>query len=174
MSLKHLASAMKSIPTKPVWTEPSPADGYMRFSTPLEIDGITEAGLTFTGGAYYDHPQEHMSFELAVFARDGQRRIRLMRLDWKSLRGGHSNHRTKCGPRWSGKRVPETHFHSFDLNWSDAEQRMKKGKLPCAEPISEELQTFDDVRRFIRTSFRINNIELVPAPEWRYDLFYDR
>jgi hypothetical protein len=67
--------------------------------------------------------------------------------------------------------VPDTHLHSFELNWVEAEQRMKGGKLPCAEPIEQPLETFEHLRGFVGRCFRINNIALVPMPDWAYDLF---
>ncbi|MDP3410928.1 hypothetical protein [Bosea sp. (in: a-proteobacteria)] len=143
----------------------------MRFAVPLEIDGITESGLILTGGTYAHHPDEHVTFEMAVNDYAGTRRIRLCRLDWRSLQDGHSNLRKKCSGQWAGKRVPATHLHTFEANWIEGEQRMKKGKLPCAEPISQPLQTFDELRSFVGSYFRINNISVVPTPNWVYDLF---
>jgi hypothetical protein len=171
MLLKSLFLAEKSVPVGVQWTVPDPSDGYMRFSVPLEVGGITEAGLVLTGGSYAHHPDEHITFEMAVFDHGGIRRIRLCRLDWRSLLDGHSNQRNKCRGQWAGKRVPSTHLHSFEANWVEAEQRMRKGKLPCAEPIPQSLQTFDDLRSFVGIYFRIKNIDIVPPPNWLYDLF---
>jgi len=171
MSLRYLVEAVKSLPYRPEWTEPDSGDGYTRLSVPLEIDGVTEAGLTFDCGTYEYHPDEHVTLELSVLGKSGRRRIRLMRLDWRSLKGGHSNDRRRCSGPWSGRRVPETHLHSFDLNWIEADQRMKKGKLPCAEPIPEPLQSLAELIDFAGRCFRINNIDIVPPPNWVYDLF---
>lgn len=171
MPLRSLAEAEKTIPIGVAWTEPDKADGYTRFSVPLEIDGVVEAGLSLVGGAYNQHPDRHVTLEMAVLGSAVDRRIRLARIDWRSLRGGHSNHSRKCDGPWSGKRVPDTHLHSFDLNFIAAEDRMKRGKLPCAEPIPQALQTFEELRHFAGTCFRIKNIEIVPPPNWEYDLF---
>jgi hypothetical protein len=124
-----------------------------------------------TGGAYAQHADRHVSLELAIQGLNGTRRIRLSRIDWRSLRRGHSNPRGKCLGAWDGKRVPETHYHSFEMNWVEAERRMKKGKLPCAKPIDEPLQSFEQLRAFAGISFNINNISIVPPPPWEYDLF---
>jgi len=148
MSLRRLVETEKSIPYRPEWTEPDVGDGNTRLSVPLEIGGVTETGLTLECRAYEYHPDEHVTLELSVLGMNGRRRIRLMRLDWRSLKGGHSNDRRRCSGPWSGKRVPATHLHSFDLNWVESEQRMKKGKLPCAEPISEPLQSFAELTDF--------------------------
>lgn len=170
MPLRKLVIAEKRIPIRVEWTSPE-RDGYVRFLVPLEIDGIVDAGLTLSGGAYHPYRDQHVSLELAILDHNGSRRIRLARIDWKSLRKGHSNNARKCAGPWGGERVPETHLHSFDLNYIEAEGRMKAGKLPCAEPIPEPLQTFKELRRFCGTCFKINNIDIVPPPDWEYDLF---
>ncbi|MEY9147640.1 hypothetical protein ABIF00_005624 [Bradyrhizobium elkanii] len=168
MPLPELVNTSKSLAVTPVWAVPDERDGYTWFQVPLSIDGVVEAGLTLGAGAYANIPDRHVTFELAV---DGPKRTRLIRLDWRSLKGGHSNHRRKCSGALSGLRVPATHLHSFEANFDDKRGRMKSGKLPCAEPVKEDLPTFEEVRRFVGTSFRINNIELVPVPPWEYDLF---
>lgn len=170
MSLPKLILAPKAIPYAAEWSRPDQDDGYIRYHTSLDLEGVTEAGLTLFGGTYVHHPDRHISFELAVEGHGGNRRIRLARIDWKSIRDGHSNS-PRCPGPWAGKRVPETHFHRFELNWSEAEQRMKRGKLPCAEPIDEPIQTFEDLRVYVGIMFNINNINVVPRPDWVYDLF---
>jgi len=147
-----------------------PVDGYIRYYVPLDIDGITEAGLNLSGGAYARLPERHVTLELSIQGHGGIRRIRLVRIDWRSLKGGHSNDRRCAGP-WAGKRVPETHFHRFDLNWIESERRMRKGKLPCAEPIDELIPTFEDLISFAGIHLNIKNINIVPRPNWEYDLF---
>ena len=146
---KKLAKSEKFIPSSINWTHGDGSDGYTRFSVALDVGDITIASLTLDGGAYINHPEEHVTFELSILGHDSKRRIRLMRLDWKSLKGGHSNHKRKCAGLWGGKRVPETHFHTFELNWVESEQRMKSGNLPCAEPINEQLLSFGDLREFV-------------------------
>jgi hypothetical protein len=170
MPLPRFVTSWKSIAANAVeWSKADPEDGHMRFSAPLEIDGVVEAGLTLSGGATAHHPDRHVTFELAVAGVGGIRRVRLMRADWRDLKGGHSNNRRQCAG--TGKRVPETHLHSFELNWIEAERRMRRGKLPCAEPIDEDLQSFEALRSFVGRRFRINNIGIVPRPDWVYDLF---
>lgn len=171
MPLPSLVDAWKTIPIAPKWTDPDPADGYTRIYAPLDIEGVTEAGLVLTVGAYATYPERHVTFELCVLDA-ADRRTRLIRLDWRSLRGGHTNkRRNKCDGPWGRRRVPATHLHAFELNYLPDEQRMKKGKLPCAEPTSEELSSFEDVRKFVGSCFKIKNIEIVPPPDWIYDLF---
>ena len=175
MSLPLLVGAEKSIAVAVRWTLPdSDEGGFIRFQVALEIDGIIEAGLFLDGGAYAQHRDVNVSFELAVVSSGRHRRLPLVRVEWRSLRGGHSNQRKNgCEGPWAGKRVPETHLHSFEGNWIEAKNRMRRGDLPCAEPIAEELQSFEALRAFVGRHFRINNIDVVPRPDWRYDLFDD-
>lgn len=99
----------------------------------------------------------------------GRRCIPLMRACWRSLKGGHSNPR-RPGVRNSGLRVPATHLHPFDSNWQDDKQRMRGGNLPFADPIEEELESFTAFREYAGKRFNINNIDIVPLPEWEYRL----
>jgi hypothetical protein len=167
--MRRLVDVEKSIAVPVSWTAPDETS-FVRFSAPLEIDGVTEAGLTLTGGAYLDYPDRNVTFELAVFGAAGVRRVRLIRLDWRSLRGGHSNPRN-CPDKWRGQRVPATHLHCFDLNWVESEQRMRRGKLPCAKPLDSKPQSFEELKESVGIHFRIKNIAIVPRPEWVYDLF---
>lgn len=169
MSLRNIIDAHKTIPGALQWSNPDPDDGYIRIYTRLEIGGIVDAGLVLSGGTYAHHPDRHVTFELAILGSDGRRRIRLERIDWRDLKGGHSNHRGKCPG--TIRRAPATHLHSFALNWDQQRGRMKRGKLPCAAAIPEDLQTFEELRAYVGTYFRINNIGIVPRPEWVYDLF---
>lgn len=172
MSLRTIAQSWKAISVGVQWTAPDEVDGYSRIYVPLEMKGITAAGLVLTGGTYSRHPDCHVTFELAVTGAEGARHMRLIRLDWRSLTGGHSNPR-RCTGEWSGRRVPITHLHCFDLNWVEAEGRMRRGKLPCARPVERELQTYEDVREYVGTHFKIRNMDIVPRPDWVYDLFDD-
>ena len=103
MPLPLLALSWKTIPVQIQWTRPDPDDGYIRFSAPLDIEGITESGLVLTAGTYANMPDRHVTFELSVAGLNGMRRIRLARVDWRSLRGGHSNQRNRGLGPWDGE-----------------------------------------------------------------------
>jgi hypothetical protein len=133
----------------------------------LEIAGVVEPGLVLHGGYMRDYPDRHVTFELRIGRKPGRSCVPLMRIDWRSLHGGHSNNR-----RWSVQcqpRVSNTHYHTFDLNWDQKTARMRQG-LPLACEINESLPTFDALRRFVGNAFRINNIVLVQVPNWQYNL----
>jgi hypothetical protein len=170
--LERLAAADKAIAFFPGWSKPESPDGYTHFLAPISINGITVADLSLSGGTYAQPPEKHVTFEL-LLSRPGRRQpTKLMRIDWRSLKGGHTNQRRwQCPPECAGKRVGETHFHAFDLNWLADQQRMRGPKLPCARDVEEELQSFESLRAYVGKHFRINNIELVTRPPWVYDLF---
>lgn len=131
---------------------------------------MAEAGFQLSGGTYINVPDKHVTFELAVTGDRTFRRTRLARIDWRSLTGGHTNKRW-CPGDWAGKRLPETHFHCFNLNWLEGEQRMRKGKLPCAKLLEIEPQSFEELRDIAGFLFGISNINVVPCPAWVYSLF---
>ena len=97
------------------WSDPEPETGYIWFNAPLEIGGVTQAGLVLHGGCYADEPEQRVNFELAFLKRAGRSRVVVARLDWRSRRG-HSNRR-RPQSEWSGKKVSRTHYHDFYLNY---------------------------------------------------------
>ena len=48
---------------------------------------------------------------------------------------------------------------------------MRRGKLPCAEPVPVPVETFEALRAFVGVSFGIDDMQIVPPPPWTYDLF---
>ncbi len=167
-----LVSSAKTISVFPGWSAPEKETGYMWFDVPLEIDGITVAGLNLHGGCYERHPQKHVTFELRIGRSPGRKCLPLIRMCWRSLQGGHSNPRLGTS-EWAGIRVSDTHLHSFELNWLPEEVRMRGQNLRIAREIDEQLDTFSAVKRFVGINFNINNIDLVTNPNWVYDLFHD-
>jgi hypothetical protein len=169
VAIPDLYNADKLIASWPGWSAPEPETGYIWFDAPLEIGGVVEAGFTLHGGAYSTHPDRHITFELKIGRPGIRRKIPIARIDWKSLSGGHSNKRGPPLP-WAGKRVGECHVHSFELNWLETEGRMRTD-LSQAEPMPQEIQSFESVRAYAGNLFRINNIDLVAQPPWEYRLF---
>ena len=171
---RELAEGEKQISPFLGWSEPEPETNYIWFESPLEIGGVTEAGLTLRCGCHSDAPDCHVTFEIAVRGLDGKRRIALARVCWLSLKGGHTNHR-RIGPgRLRGKRTPATHIHTFADNWDSSKNKMIGRNLPIADQIDEHLQSFEDVRGFVGKAFKINNISVVTRPNWSYDLFHEQ
>ncbi len=164
-----LIEEWKSVARFPGWSDPEPETGYIWFDSELEIGGVTEQSFVLHGGCYHDRPDLNVTFELRVGRSGSTGRIPLVRMDWRSLNGSHSNPR-KGNSIWRGKMVSDTHLHAFELNWLPDERRMRGGNLRLAREIDEALQTFDEVREFVGKQFRINNIALVQEPPWVYTM----
>ncbi len=169
-SIKDIFEAEKSIGYFPGWSAPELETDYIWFDAPIEIGGVTETGLVLHGGCFANRPNVHVSFELRIARTPGRHCIPIERFDWRSLEGGHSNPRQPPS-EWSGKIVSETHLHDFYLNWSERNDRMRRGGLRVAREIEEEIQDFAGVRVFAGKRLRINNIDVVEEPDWVYDLF---
>ena len=142
----------------------------MWFDSPIEIDGITETGLVLHGGCYYDRPDCNVTFELRIAKTLGRRCVPIERFDWRSLEGGHSNPRRNGHPL-SGMILPPTHLHAFEHNYSEADHKMRAGNLRMAQEVDPIPENFESVKDIVGKRLRINNIELVKSPDWRYDLF---
>jgi hypothetical protein len=90
-----------------------------------------------------------------------------MRIDWRRM-SGHSNIRAR--PPDLPSRVSETHYHSFDLNFNPNTSKMRGNNLPLADECSEPLDDFEALCAYVGRAFKINNMNLVPRPQWKYDL----
>lgn len=170
MPLPTLAAASKAIAQFPGWSEPEAETGYCWFHAPLMLTGVVEQGFVLHGGYLKHVPEANVSFELLVSKPGGKRKIAIARVDWRAVRGGHTNPKRKGSPV-SRLRVSPSHHHSFDLNWVEAEQRLRSGNLPMAEDIDQGIQSFESLRTTVGILFRINNIDVVTPPKWEYDLF---
>lgn len=170
MPFPALVSARKAIAQFPGWSEPEPETGYCWFNAPLMIAGVVEQGFVLHGGFLKRIRDANVTFELQVSRPGIRRKVPLARVDWRAVRGGHSNPRRKGSPV-SGKRVGPSHHHAFDLNWVEAERRMRFGNLPMADDIDQGIQSFEALRLAVGNLFRINNLDVVPPPKWEYDLF---
>jgi hypothetical protein len=170
MPLEAMFHAEKAIATVPVWSQPEPETDFVWFLAPLEINGVVEANFVLFGGANHKLADRNVIFELQVGAPGQRKKIPLARVEWRSIKGGHSNRR-RGGNASSERRVSDTHYHSFEANWVASERRMRSGNLPQAVGLEEEPQSFESLREVIGNLFRINNISIVPKPPWEYNLF---
>lgn len=165
--IKRLYFAEKSI-VFPGWSKPDPETQVVHFDAPVEIGGVTEAGLVLHGNCKIDRPDCHVSLELRIQRQPGKHAVSIERLDWRGLDGGHSNYRAKYP--YSGREVGPTHLHAFSMNYSRSEGRMRKG-LRAARGLYCEPSTFEEVRTLAGKRMRINNIDVVERPNWVYTLF---
>lgn len=168
--LTALVVPLKTLAVFPGWSLPDDT-GYSWFNAPVEIGGVVEPGLVLHGGCYIRYPDRHVTLSLELSKTPGRKVRPLERIDWRSLTGGHSNPKWKdAPPGYRGRRVSDTHLHAFDMNWSEANQRMKDQNLPYAREIDEELPTFQALIGFAGKQLRISNINVVTAPPWEYAL----
>lgn len=169
VTFADIAKAEKRIERFAGWGRPHPSTGTLLFVSPLSIAGVIEPGLTLQGVCFLRRPDRAVTFE--VYASDPPRpkKVPLMRLCWRSARGGHSNMRRPPGSALPS-RTESTHLHAFDLNWDAESERMLRRNLPCADNAPRALETFEDARDFAGEAFRINNIDIVERPEWVYEL----
>ncbi len=137
--LPTLATAQKLISVFPGWSPPEPETNYIWFDAPLEIAGVTLPGFVLHGGCYIDKPECGVVFEMRARRIPARRCIPLARVEWRSLKGGHTNPR-RGDAEWSGARVGPTHYHPFALNWLPDKGRMRAGNLRVAVDINEDLQ----------------------------------
>lgn len=164
----ELTGPTKALATFPGWSDPPEGGtGYIWFNAPIEIGGIVEPGFVLHGGCYIDKPTANISFELRLSRTPGRAIIPLEPFDWRSLQGGHANKRNRGG---DGSYVSPTHLHAFELNWLPTSGRMRRGNLPLAQDIPDQLNDFAEVLAFVGNRFRINNIGLVQEPKWEYEL----
>lgn len=162
--------AEKAIATFPGWSQPEVETDFVWFLAPLEIGGVVETNFVLFGGCNHRLADRNVTFELQVGAPGQRKKIPLARVEWRSIKGGHSNRR-RGGNAFAGKRVTDTHYHSFEANWVASERRMRNGNLPQAVELDEEPQSFESLREVVGNLFRINNIDVVSRPPWEYNLF---
>jgi hypothetical protein len=170
MAFAELVTALKALAPFPGWSEPEPETGYCWFNAPIIIGGVVQQSFVLHGGHLKYVPEANVTFELQAGKPGIRRKVPLARIDWRSVRGGHTNPR-RSGSPVSGLRVSASHHHSFALNWLETHQRMRGGNLAMAEDIDQSIQSFESLRDLVRNLFRINNIGIVQPPKWEYDLF---
>ncbi len=168
MSFDALANTVKTIPLFTGWQTTGHEASTAWFEVALEIDGIVEPSVTLHGEARADMPDMSVGFEIYFRYPNSKRKVALARLDWKSWKGGHTNKRKRGWPEPERRRVGETHFHAFELNWHPEKKKLRRGDLPVAAEIDGELQSFESARAMAGFLLRISNIDLVTRPPWRY------
>ena len=170
MALPELFGTQKALIAFPGWSAPALESGVSWFNAPLEVEGVVLAGFTLHGECCRDLPDQNVGLELQLQLPEHRHKFSLARLDWLSIKGGHSNLR-RHGHPLSGHRCRPTHYHDFDLNYDATKGRMLMGDLPFARDLSEDIQSFEEMRQMAGNLLRINNIDIVGRPKWEYDLF---
>ena len=145
--------------SRPVsWSLPSTVDGQISFLAALDIDGVTVVDFALRGIAYEQRVDAAVTLQLEIGSPGVRTRTPLIRLDWRPISLQHRNpDRTM---------VVGDHVHPFDLNWLEAEQRMRRHNLPFAVPLSPVIGSYGALLDAARSVFRISNVDSIPPPEW--------
>jgi len=160
-----LTGSWKTLPAGVEWSLPDHEQGYMSFSVPIDIGGVTIGYFGLRGGCYADHPDRAVTLQLEVGSAAARTRIPLVRLDWKPLQETHKNPGRGIPPH-AGRVIRGSHIHSFELNWLELEQRMRTGNLPFAEPLVPDAASYADFTDKAKILLRVDGIERLPVPEW--------
>ena len=162
----------KRIVRNPGWSKPK-QNGEMSFVADLEIAGVSYENLHLRGTCIEHLPEREVMLQLEVSSANERTRLPLMRVDWNPTCGGHghSKKNTALPIELRGTFIPGSHFHPFEPNWLEQDQRMRETNLPIAVPISESLQRFSDVLDFVKKTFRISDVGSIQTPEWAEDFF---
>jgi hypothetical protein len=169
VELPEIFAASKTLSGTGHWAERDPRRiaNSLTFVAPLEIDGVTVAGLRLRGTALKNLPDEAVCFQLE-YHQPRQHGSALARVEWRPLRG--HNNKGLGPPEFRFIEIRSSHHHPFELNWRNAAKQLRRGNLPIAVPIGQSLQSFVELLAFVGKEFRIKGIEDVPLPEWTPNL----
>jgi hypothetical protein len=169
LDLPDAFAAQKTLAATGRWAvrDPHRNSQWLTFVAPLEIDGVTIAGLRLRGTAIVNLPDEAVCFQLE-YHRPRQQGSALARIEWRPIKG-HNN--KGLGPKeHQFIEMRGCHHHPFDLNWNGAAKQLRRGNLPIAVPIIQSPQSFIKLLELVGKEFRINGIDYVPLPEWTANL----
>lgn len=161
--LHGFVSARKTLAVPIAWT----TEGRnFRFQVPLDIDGITEPGLTLIGRASTAVPDRHVSLNLAYRTPEGAGGT-FERLDWRPI--DPHNNKGNAGPDLAWTQIFGTHHHPWALN---EHLRMEQAldDLPVAEPVEPEPATWAELLRVAAKVWKIDGLQDLPLPPWEPSL----
>lgn len=166
-----LARSQKRIVGFQGWSPPEEETGFLAFSAPLAIGGVVEEGFNLEGGCFRQYRDINVSFEVVLGKTPTRRRTPIERIEWRSLKGGHSNKRAR--PPGLVRRTGPDHIHKFELNYLEAQSRMRGDNLPLADNFDGIVESFEELIEYVGRTFNISNIDVVKRPDWDYGLFDD-
>jgi hypothetical protein len=165
-ALTAFVAADKTLSTPITWVTDD--RGNLRFSRPLDIDGVTEESLLLFGQATHARPGMDVTLGLMwadVTGRGGH----FDRLDWRPK---HSHSNRGLGPPELRHIVQEgSHHHRLADNASlrmGLAQAIREN-LPLAVPLDSD----PDWPGFLAEAaarWRIHDLVNTPAPPWQYEL----
>ncbi|HMN51575.1 MAG TPA: hypothetical protein PKB01_05900 [Xanthobacteraceae bacterium] len=159
--LPQLFGAPKTLAITPTWAELDSES--LEVVCPLEVDGIVVEGFQFRMTAKKRLPDEIIMAQVE-YHPPTETVGPLARIEWRPV----STHNNKGrGPlEWQNKIIRGCHYHRFDLNFNQAEQRMLVRNLPLAVPLNDSPATYSELIVFVGKEFRIGNMRLVAEPQW--------
>lgn len=137
-----------------------------RFQVPLDIDGITEPGLTLIGRASTAVADRHVSLNLAYRTPEGAGGT-FERLDWRPIDPHNNKGDARADLAWT--QISGTHHHPWALN---EHLRMEEAldDLPVAEPVQPEPTTWTELLRVAARIWKIDGLQDLPLPPWEPSL----
>ena len=161
--LRDLLSVAKTSAVPITWT----TEGRnFRFQVPLDIDGITEPGLTLIGRASTAVADRHVSLNLAYRTPEGAGGT-FERLDWRPIDPHNNKGNAKPDLAWT--QILGTHHHPWALN---EHLRMEEAldDLPVAEAVQPEPAIWAELLRFAARVWNIDSLKDLPLPPWEPSL----
>ncbi|RNF33977.1 hypothetical protein A7A09_013815 [Paracoccus methylarcula] len=161
--LEKFWSADKELSVDPDWKRRE-KDEFVRLVSPLDINGVTVEGLRFTVSAHIYMPDRSVTFQIEYESVQHPKGVPMVRFEWRP-RSPHNN--KGLGPlEYRYIALTGTHIHPFDLNWAYSQNQVRKGNLPIAVPVQQEIGSYDEALAFVETKFRIKGVTGIPAPPW--------
>jgi hypothetical protein len=161
--LRGFVTTSKTLAVPIAWT----TEGRnFRFQVPIDIDGITELGLTLIGRASTAVPDRHVSLNLAYRTPEGAGGT-FERLDWRPIDVHRNRGDTK--PELALKEICGTHHHPWALN-EHLSMEEALDYLPVAEPVQPEPTTWAELLLFAARVWNIDGLSELPLPPWEPSL----
>ena len=161
--LRGFVTATKTLAVPITWT----TEGRnFRFQVPLDIDGITEPGLTLIGRASTAVPYRHVSLNLAYRTPEGAGGT-FERLDWRPIDAHDNKGNARADLAWM--QISGTHHHAWALN-EHLKMEETLDDLPVAEPVQPEPATWAELLRVAARVWKIDGLQDLPLPPWEPSL----
>jgi hypothetical protein len=162
VDLQEYFGSEKLLSRHPAWI---PGDrNSLRLSVPLDIDGVTIAGLDFCAYAMAELPEEEVVLQLQ-HKRSKGKSFPFCRIEWRPL-AEHSNN-GKGPTELKFLKFRATHIHPFDINYDFSKGTMRSQNISIARPYEKEPQTWEELLDLAAKEFRISNMDWVPSPPWQ-------
>lgn len=164
--LSGFLAASKTLSAPATWID---TDGDLRFTTALDIDGVTEEGLLLFGRAAAALIDREVTLGLRWTSTSG-RFDHFDRYNWRPV-AAHNN-RGLGPPELRFRPFDCTHRHPLGLNATlpiGLSQAMADN-LPVAAPLLPEPSSWEAFLAVVAEQWRIRDLVTIPIPPWQYGL----